>query len=105
MNACPTRKPTETLSTDITEFPMRWARSVTRQEASDRTKNGIFSTASADRVLAFGKFESRRFSGQKSSSNKTNGRLTTIGLHSKPRANKSRAIRYGRRPGFLAYLV
>ena len=59
---------------------------VTRLAASESAKKGIFSRS---RRLADG--SENRLSGQKSSSSKTNGSVTTIGLLIRPSAKKNSA--------------
>ena len=66
--------------------PSRWTQNVMALPATESRKNGNFSRTNAGHC-----FCRQRASGQKSSSNKTNGNVTTIGLAIKPPAKATSA--------------
>ena len=63
-----------------------WAGMVTMQTAAEKRKKGAFSATNFMRLLT-----GKRFSGQKSSSSRTKGSVTSMGLLISPRAKNNNA--------------
>src|SRR4051794_32534812 len=79
------RNPMESFSKD--KRVPRWANIVTTALAQHRRNNGIFSMISVDHVLG-------RLSGQTSNSKRTNGTVTSVGLHKRPAVKLTKTTRY-----------
>ena len=80
------RTPSGITSVPTTAPPLICARYVITHETADRSRNGSFSAARPS--------DGRRRSGQKSTSRRTKGSVTSIGLHVRPTANSSSAAAY-----------
>src|SRR6185369_4942399 len=80
-------------SSGATAPPERCAQKVTAQEARARVMNGSFSRNRRQNVAGC-----KRDNGHQSSSNNTNGSVTSIGLLISPQAKKNRESRYQREP-------
>src|SRR5262249_2465817 len=98
-----TRVVTGTISAPLTDPPARCTKKVIRLDIPARITSGIFSRINGgtrERSLAV-----NLLSGQKSSSTKTKGSVTSIGFAIRPNTNDPATTEYVLKPGCRAYFA